>query len=177
MFLLVTTSTESVAQLPTAAILGVARPNLAPGRNNSNIVSGTTAGCLGVLAGQKLGGPNLYYDPCAFSIQPAGFLGNAGRNILRGPGFANLDFSLVKDTALGFLGESGKLEFRAEVFNLLNHANFITPGFGIGAGSNNNSALVFAAKADAEAPLSSAARITVTSGASRQVQLALKIVF
>ncbi len=153
------------------------RPNLVGGRSNDNIVSGTTAGCLGVPAGQQLGGPSLYYDPCAFTIQPAGFLGNAGRNILRGPHFVNLDFSLGKDTALPFLGEGGKLEFRAEFFNILNRANLITPGLGIGAGANNNSAIVFAARADAEAPVSSAARITVTSGASQQVLLALKIGF
>ena len=90
---------------------GIDRPNINPGRNNDNII---------------LGGPDLYFDPTAFSLQPLGFLGNAGRNILRGPGFATLDFSLVKDTALGFLGENGKLEFRAEFFNILNRANFTT---------------------------------------------------
>jgi hypothetical protein len=156
---------------------GVDRPNLAPGRNSGNITSGTSPGCLGVPASRKMTTPDFYYDPCAFTIQPIGFLGNAGRNILRGPGFANLDFSLVKDTALGFLGEGGKLEFRAEVFNILNRANFVTPGFGIGGGSANNSALVFAARADAEAPLASAARISVTSGASRQIQFALRLIF
>ena len=104
------------------------RPDLVAGRKGSNIVSGTTAGCLGVAAGQKLGTPKLYFDPCAFTTPPAGFLGTAGRNILRGPGLANLDFSLVKNTPIGYLGESGKLEFRAEFFNLLNRANFLIPG-------------------------------------------------
>ncbi|MGH9784085.1 MAG: hypothetical protein ACRD88_07850, partial [Terriglobia bacterium] len=103
------------------------RPDLNPGRNDSNITSGTTAGCNGVAPGQQLGGPELYYDPCAFSLQPAGFLGNAGMNILTAPGLFNLDFSLVKDTALPRLGESGALQFRVETFNVLNRANFVRP--------------------------------------------------
>ena len=51
-------------------------------------------------------------------------MGTAGRNILTGPPERNWDFSLVKDTKLGFLGEAGMLEFRAEFFNVLNHPNF-----------------------------------------------------
>ena len=70
----------------------------------------------------------MWYDPCAYYLQPQGFLGNEGRNSLRGPGFNMLNFSVVKDTALGFLGEGGKLEFRAEFFNLFNHTNFASPG-------------------------------------------------
>ena len=55
-------------------------------------------------------------------------LGTAGRNILSGPPERNWDFSLVKDTKLGFLGEGGMLEFRAEFFNILNHTNFSGDG-------------------------------------------------
>jgi len=105
-------------------------------------------------------------DPCAFAIPAAGFLGTAGRNILRTPGFANLDFSLAKDTPLGFLGEGGKLEFRAEFFNILNRVNFAVPN-----------RTVFAASADVQAPLATAGQITSTVGTSRQIQLALKILF
>ncbi len=149
---------------------GIDRPNLAAGRNNGNIVSGASTGCIvngqGVAAGRPLGTPRLYFDPCAFTIPEIGFLGNAGRGILRGPGIRNLDFSLVKDTALKFLGEGGKLQFRAEVFNILNHANLATPALA-----------VFAARANAEAPLNNAGQINNTTGAARQIQLALKIVF
>ena len=53
-----------------------------------------------------------------------GQLGTAGRNILVGPPERNWDFSLVKDTKLGFLGEAGMVEFRAEFFNVMNHPNF-----------------------------------------------------
>jgi len=145
---------------------GLDRPNLAPGRSNDNIVSGTTDGCTGVAAGQKLGTPNLYFDPCAFSIPAAGFLGNLGRDTLTAPGLFNLDFSLVKDTALPFFGESGKLQFRAEIFNILNRANFSRPAFN-----------VFAGTADVQAPLPNAGQITRTDTTSRQLQFALKIVF
>ena len=148
------------------AATGEDRPNLVAGRTRKDIISGVSTGCLGVPAGQKLGGPERYFDPCAFTIQPIGFLGNAGRNIIRGPGIATLDFSLVKDTALGFLGESGKLEFRAEFFNVLNRVNFGFP-----------SPSVYAARANVEPPLATAGRITNTVGTSRQIQLALKILF
>ena len=134
-----------------AGASGIDRPDLVVGRNNDNII---------------LGGPERYYDPGAFTIPAAGFLGTAGRNILRGPGEATLDFSLGKDTALGFLGESGRLEFRAEFFNLLNRVNFSQPD-----------RIVFAARANVEAPLATAGRINSTVGTSRQVQLALKILF
>ena len=145
---------------------GIDRPDLIPGRKFNDIVSGTSAGCLGVPVGTELGGPDMYFDPCAFTIPAAGFLGNAGRNILRGPGFANLDLSITKDIALGILGESGKVEFRAEAFNVLNRANFASP-------SNT----VFSAVQSIEAPLTTAGRINSTVGTSRQIQLALKILF
>jgi len=133
-----------------------------------------------VAAGQKLGTRTLWFDPCAFALQPAGFLGTAGRNILRGPGLANLDFSLSKDTPLRFLGESGKLEFRADFFNILNIVNFATPGLGGGAniGSTANSAgVIFAGRADGELPLPTVGLITNTITASRQIQLSLRVQF
>jgi Carboxypeptidase regulatory-like domain/TonB dependent receptor len=84
------------------------------------------------------GDPNHWFNPAMFSIAPVtsssatgpscpcfvGQLGTAGRNILSGPPERNWDFSLVKETKLGFLGEGGMLEFRAEFFNVLNHTNF-----------------------------------------------------
>jgi outer membrane receptor protein involved in Fe transport len=57
-------------------------------------------------------------------ITEAGQFGNAGRNIVRGPGFANVDVSLLKNFTLA---EGRQLQFRAEVFNVANHANFSLP--------------------------------------------------
>lgn len=150
---------------------GIDRPDLVAGRTASNITSGTTTGCLGVPAGIPLDPRSLYYDPCAFALPAQGFLGNAGRNILRGPGFANVDFSLVKDTAIRQLGEAGRLQFRAEIFNILNHANFAEPGRAVFAGTTAGSG------SNLEAPLSTAAIITSTVSPSRQIQFALKLIF
>ena len=146
------------------------RPDLVPGRNNSNITSGRSTGCLGVPAGTKLGTPDFYFDPCAFTVQPAGFLGTAGRDILRAPGTATLDFSMVKETAVKFMHEGTKIEFRAELFNILNRANFDAPGNIIFAATGSNDA-------HAEAPLATSGKVTRTATSSRQVQLALKLIF
>jgi hypothetical protein len=54
----------------------------------------------------------------------AGRFGNAGRNIVRGPGLANIDVSLFKSIQVT---ESTRVQFRAECFNLANHANFGIP--------------------------------------------------
>ena len=67
--------------------------------------------------------PNQWVLPSAFSA-PAGTFGNAGRNILTGPGLSSWDFSLIRNFRFS---ESRSLEFRGEIFNLLNRANFDIP--------------------------------------------------
>ena len=116
--------------------------------------------------GQKLGGPELYFDPCAFSLEPNGFLGLQGRNILSAPGLANVDFSVVKDTKLGILGEGGNLQFRVEAFNILNRVNFRRPS------QNTYSGSITSGRA-----LSTAGDITRTNTTSRQLQFALKVIW
>ncbi len=66
----------------------------------------------------------------AFSRPAAGTFGNLGRNALRGPGFAQVDFSIFKNTKLA---ESRALQLRMEIFNLFNHPNFADPSGGINA--------------------------------------------
>ena len=108
------------------------------------------------------GGPNEYFNPAAF-VQPAsGAYGNVGRNILQGPGLAELDLSAAKKF---YLSERFNLQFRAELFNLLNRANFNTPN-----------PVVFAAAAPATAS-PTAGVITSTSTTSRQVQFGLKLLW
>jgi hypothetical protein len=154
---------------PGAGATTFGRPNLVPGRTAYDITHGTTAGCAGVPAGQKLGTPNLWFDPCAFTLQDAGFLGTAGRNFLIGPGYFNLDFSLGKNIPIRQLGDSGALEFRSEFFNVLNHPNFAM---------NDIARQVFAGAANGEAPLSTAGVLNWTGSArSRQIQFALKLLF
>jgi hypothetical protein len=59
-----------------------------------------------------------------------GRLGTLGRNTFRGPIFHNFDAALIKDTAFGRRagGEAVTLQFRAEFFNVFNHAQFMVPG-------------------------------------------------
>jgi hypothetical protein len=64
------------------------------------------------------------------SVLPAP--GNLGRNTFVGPGWSNLDFSVIKDTRIT---ESRTLQFRAEFFNILNQATFYTPGGTLGSPS------------------------------------------
>lgn len=68
--------------------------------------------------------PDQFFDPTAFVTAPQGTFGNAGRNILIGPGFNNFDFTASKTFAIT---ESQRVLFRAEFFNLFNHPNFDLP--------------------------------------------------
>ncbi len=96
--------------------------------------SGTGRSILGFGANDRpnvVGNPELgnrtteqWFNTAAFAFPPRGTFGNAGRNILDGPGFQNVNASLVKNTALS---ERYNLQFRAEVFNLFNHPNFNLP--------------------------------------------------
>ena len=87
----------------------------------------------------------------------------------------------MKDTKLGLLGEEGNIQFRAEVFNMLNRANF---GF-MNAGMTAFNASTTAASdcpsgttfCNVAAPLSTAGQITQTSTTARQIQLALRVSF
>jgi hypothetical protein len=108
-----------------------------------------------------LGGPNQYFNPNAFIVPPAGTYGNLGRNTLIGPGLAELDFSVLKSTPIT---EKVNLQFRAELFNVLNRANFGTPN-----------AVVFTSASAVPAP--TAGVITSTSTTSRQIQFGLKLLW
>jgi hypothetical protein len=96
----------------------------------------------------------MFFNTSCFSAPAAGELGNAPRTPASGPDFVNTDFSAVKHFLLPFR-EGMRLDFRAEVFNLFNHAQFGLPGsdfnapatFGVINTTVNNPRLVqFAAK-------------------------------
>jgi hypothetical protein len=139
------------------------RPNLAPGFS-ANPTSGVTAGCSagGVVipAGQPLHTPTRWYDPCAFALPAAGLYGNLGRNTLEGPNFNQVNFTLVKHTSIT---EHKQLEFRAELFNIFNHASFGLPS--LTAFSNTG------------AYSGNAGTITTTTSRGRQIQLGMKFTF
>jgi hypothetical protein len=110
------------------------------------------------------GHPSQWFNPAAFIAPPSasGFYGNVGRDTYIGPGLATWDFSVLKDLPLR---ESLGLQFRAEVFNLLDRANFNTPNL-----------IVFTPPtATSNSPSGTAGAITSTSTTSRQVQFGLKL--
>jgi len=120
------------------------------------------------------GDPNMWFNPLMFRLGTAGFLGNAGRGILRGPGLATWDTSFNKDTRLPHLGERAILQFRVEIFNILNHANF-------DALDTNTGRVFTGTQTDpagaTEAPILNVGKITATATSSRQIQFALKLLF
>ena len=88
--------------------------------------------------------PERWFDTSAFVLQEQFTFGTAPRNSVFGPGYANLDFALAKTWT--FAG-SRLLEFRWEVFNLLNRANFDLPNRTYG---NPNFGRIFSAKTPRE---------------------------
>lgn len=108
------------------------------------------------------GNPAQYINPSCFTFAGKQ-LGDAGRNSLTGPGLTDLDFSLIKNT---HLTERFNVQFRAEAFNLLNHANFATP--------DRVTAQLFDATG---AVVPTAGQLKATSTSSRQLQFALKVLF
>ena len=75
--------------------------------------------------------PGCQFNAAAFTVPPAGVFGNAGRNILRGPGFAQVDLSFGKNTRIT---ERTSLQLRMEIFNVFNRANFADPSGGLSCG-------------------------------------------
>jgi hypothetical protein len=108
-----------------------------------------------------LGGTAQWFNPAAFVVPPSGTFGNVGRNVLTGPGLGTWDFSVLKDT---HLFERVNLQFRAEIFNLLNRTNLNTPNL-----------IVLTSAGGAPSPV--AGTFTQTSTTSRQVQFGLKLLW
>jgi len=114
-----------------------------------------------------LGNPNQWFNPAAFLAPPvnSGFYGNVGRDTYIGPGLATWDFSVLKNTRIR---ESLNLQFRAEIFNLLNRANFNTPNLIVFTPPTATNTTGLSGTAGA---------ITSTSTTARQVQFALKLLW
>jgi hypothetical protein len=85
-----------------------------------------------VVGNAELSNPTTdqWFNTAAFAFPAPGTFGNAGRNILEGPGFQNVNMSLLKNTRLT---ERVNLQFRAEAFNLFNHPNFNLPDNFVGS--------------------------------------------
>jgi hypothetical protein len=96
-------------------------------------------------------------------------VGNTHRNEFFGPHLTNLDASLFKNTRVPRISDALVIQFRAEFFNILNHPNYLSPGFLNTFGQNNS---VYDSNGSS---LSTA--LNQTSSTSRQIQLGLKINF
>jgi outer membrane receptor protein involved in Fe transport len=106
-----------------------------------------------------LGTPNRWFDISPFVV-PVNRFGSLGRNVVIGPGFNNTDFSVIKRTKFT---ETQLIEFRWEVFDVFNHANFGQPGRVVGSTNFGQ--------------ITNTRFATGDSGSSRQMQFALKYQF
>jgi hypothetical protein len=105
-----------------------------------------------------VGNVDRWFDTSVFVPVPR--FGNLGRNVVIGPGFNNTDFSVIKNIKVC---DRVRAQFRAELFDLFNHANFGPPGNVVGT--------------PAFGRIISTRFPTGESGSSRQVQFALKLIF
>ncbi|MGH9386465.1 MAG: carboxypeptidase regulatory-like domain-containing protein [Vicinamibacterales bacterium] len=123
----------------------IQRPSWAAGRNPENAIIGTA---------------EQWFDPLAFVLPAAGTFGDVKRNSLRGPDLKVVDLSFVKNQMVG----RTQWQFRVEIFNLLNRANFNPP----------SSPLLFNSTG---ARIAGAERITSLATPARQLQLGMKVLF
>jgi hypothetical protein len=93
-------------------------------------------------------------------------LGNAGRNTVIGPKLVNLDFSVIKNIPIHRFSETFNVQFRAEIFNILNHTNFTPPEPINGAGIFDQTGAIIAN-----------GEIDSLATQPRDVQFALKLIW
>jgi hypothetical protein len=136
------------------------RPDVNPNFNGALYPGGSTA--------RKVA---QYFNPNAFIAPKAGYVGNVRRDSLVGPGFADWDVSLLKSTQLT---ERARLQFRAEVFNVLNHTNLQLPNEVVYSTGPTQGTL---ANQNTAAALGSPGTISSTANTSRQIQLGIKVLF
>jgi hypothetical protein len=138
----------------------------APFTVNLSSAAGQDVAHVGLVGGNNLERPNVIANPnagpqtpsewfntAAFVLPAQGTFGDAGRNIVSGPGLADFDVSLQKEEALH---DRAKVQFRFDVYNSLNHANFNLPGRIFGAANFG---------------------VITSAGDAREMQAAVKLMF
>ena len=133
--------------------------------------------CFSVPTAPNLAFWNQYCDPLpptlgGTPVDPNSLLcfnlrGNAGRNILIGPGLTNVDFSVFKNNYIKRISENFNVQFRAEIFNILNHANFAPP-------TTPDNSDIFDSTGSVSDVAGLLSRTTTTA---REVQFAVKIIW
>ena len=142
------------------------RPDMVPGV--SPFLSSTTDG-------------RVFLNPAAFAIPTPGAFGNLGRWALHGPGLSQFDLTAHKRFSVG---EKARLEFRAEIYNILNHTNFANPvsrlNNALGTGTNQlqpGQSYTSPAAGGTFGMSTSTVTKDVGLGASRQIQMSLRLSF
>lgn len=113
--------------------------------------------------------PNFPQAPPSGMQYCSNVLGNSGRNRFYSPRLTTVDLSVFKNTRIPRISETFNLQFRAEFFNILNHTNFLSPGF-LNTFGQNNSVVDFDGSSLPTA-------LNQTSTTSRQIQLGLKVIW
>lgn len=109
------------------------------------------------------------------SLQCFNLRGNSGRNILIGPGITNWDFSVFKNNHIERVSHNFNIQFRTEIFNILNHPNFAPPG--PGDGNTDIFDPTGASLSPTQVQGGTAGLLVRTTTPERQIQFALKILF
>jgi hypothetical protein len=128
---------QIIGNWQTTGVVSAATGNYYTATDINNISGSDCGGTVGYYCSRptRVGNPNAkpcipgtLFNTCAFADNTVlGTFGDAGRNIIEGPGYKTWDTSLVKQFRIS---EQKHLEFRAEFFNILNHVNYLFGQFG-----------------------------------------------
>jgi hypothetical protein len=116
-----------VSGLPFNVVTGVDNSRTGYGSDRPNLIGDPNLD-TGRAKNQVI---NQYFNTAAFAANAIGTFGNFGRNVLVGPGTANIDFTVNKEFPVS--ERFGRLQLRFEFFNLFNHADFSNPGASLAA--------------------------------------------
>ncbi|HUX68406.1 MAG TPA: carboxypeptidase regulatory-like domain-containing protein [Terriglobales bacterium] len=153
---------------PVSVSDGFAQAFSGGGANRPNAV----AACNPVDPNPKAGNGVFWLNSACFTLPPVGELGNVGRNSIIGPGYSDVDFALSKTTHVPSISEAFAVQFRAEAYNIFNHANFANPNGGLFVQQT-----VSGNATGGGLPSPIAGQIFGIVGNPRQLQFALKFLF
>jgi hypothetical protein len=141
---------------PFSVLTGANQSSTGLGDDRANVTGNPNAGPHTVAE---------FFNTAAFSLNAPLTFGDSGRNIVEGPGYTDLDFALMKNTAL----EHGlTVQFRAELFNILNHPNFALPNHVL---TSPSFGALF------QTPDVAQNNVGLGSGGPRLIQFAAKVIF
>jgi hypothetical protein len=154
-----------------------ANPTNGANSDTANTGDGNNEQRVNYVGNPEKGAPHskaAWWNPTAFALPANGTFGNAGINSLTGPSYWNDDLSLFKDIPLT---EKYKLQFRAEAFDVFNHPNLGLPGNGYQANFSGTTTTNGVTTYKNGFNLITNTVASTGPGASRSLQLALKLLF